>query len=252
MTAAIVQARMTSTRLPGKVLKEVMGRPLLSYQIERLKRIGNIDKIIIATTVNKEDDPLVSLCQKEGVSFFRGSENDVLDRYYQTAKKFDIKHIMRITADCPLIDPEICDKVVNRYFEAEADYIHTGLTFAEGLDCELMSFKALERAWHEAGLKSEREHVTQYIQNHPELFKKMTVQNKTDDSKYRYTVDEREDFLVVKAIIQNLYDKDSAPFPADEIKAFLDTNQEVFRTNEHVIRNQGLMKSLGEENDPAN
>ena len=247
MIAAIVQARMTSTRLPGKVLLKVMGRPLLSYQIERLRRINNIDNIIIATTVNRDDDPIVELCNRESVFYFRGSENDVLDRYYQAAKKFGVNDIMRITADCPLIDPEICSRVVNVYLESEVDYIHTGLTFAEGLDCEVLSFNVLERSRQEAVLLSEREHVTQYVHNHPELFKKVAFQNKTDDSKYRFTVDEQEDFLVVKAIFEGLYDTYSSLFSAAEIKSFLDAHPDIFQINAAVIRNYGLLKTFKDD-----
>lgn len=241
---AIIQARMTSTRLPGKVLMEVMGKSLLSYQIERLRFSKMIDKIIIATTVNKEDDPIVDLAQKEELDFYRGSEDDVLDRYYQTAKKYNAAHIMRLTADCPLIDPDICDSIVGAFFENGVDYIRTGETFAEGLDCEIIGFEVLARAWQEANLKAEREHVTLYIRNHPELFKTMVKENETDDSRYRITVDEEEDFLVVKTILDNLYKGNDSYFTIKEIKSFLDTHPEVYRLNSHIIRNEGLLKSL--------
>ena len=238
---------MTSTRLPGKVLKEVMGRPLLSYQIERLEKIGEINKIIIATTINKEDNLIIKLCEKEKVPYYRGSEDDVLDRYYEAAKKFGVDHILRITADCPLIDPEICSHVIKVYFGSEVDYVHTGPTFAEGIDCEIMSFRALEKAWQEARLKSEREHVTRYFYNHPELFTEVALTNKTDDNKYRFTVDNYEDFLVVKAILEALYSKSSKLFSANEIKEFLDIHPDVLSLNAHVKRNEGLMKSLKED-----
>jgi len=247
MLAAIIQARMTSTRLPGKVLKEVMTRPLLSYQIERLRGVRKIEKIIVATTTNREDDPIVDLCNREEVDFYRGSEHDVLDRYYQTAKKFEVEHIMRITSDCPLIDPQICKSVIDVYFKTGADFVHTGLTFAEGVDCEILSFRSLERAWNEANLKSEREHMTLYLHNHPGLFKKITLTNKTDDSRYRFTVDEQEDFLVVKAVLEGLYKKNAQPFTTDEIKKFLDTHEEIFRLNLNIVRNQGLIKSLKQD-----
>ena len=241
---AIVQARMTSTRLPGKVLMEVMGRPLLSYQIERLRFSKIIDKIIVATTVNKEDDPIVKLCQKEGLDFYRGSEEDVLDRYYKTAKKYNAIHIMRLTADCPLIAPDICDSIAKLYFESGVEYIRTGETFAEGLDCETIGFKALIKAWLEAESKSDREHVTLYIRNHPELFKTMVNENETDDSRYRITVDEENDFFVVKAILENLYKGNDSYFTVREIKSYLDSHPEVYRLNSDIIRNEGMLKSL--------
>ncbi len=247
MIAAIVQARMTSSRLPGKVLKEVMGKPLLLYQIERLKRIVNIEDIIIATTTNKEDDPIVQMCKRESISCYRGEEYDVLDRYYHAGKKFGVDHIMRITADCPLIDPMLCDHIIDVYLKSNIDLIHLAPTFAEGLDCEMLSFKALENAWKNARLKSEREHVTLYLNNNPGLFKKTVIENSTDDSKYRFTVDELEDFEVVKAIIEALYKEDAEQFSTDEIKLYLDGHPEIFMKNAHIIRNEGLLESLKEE-----
>lgn len=247
MIAAIIQARMTSTRLPGKVLKEVMGKPLLGYLVERLHYCRSFDKIILATTVNKDDEPIVSFAKREGLLFYRGSEHDVLDRYYQAASQFNIKHVIRITSDCPLIDPQICDYVVEGYLKSNVDLTHTGPTFAEGVDCEIFSFNALERAWKEAALKSEREHVTVYCHNHPELFKKVTLVNKTADDKYRFTVDEYEDFIVVKAIIEKLYRKESLLTTA-EIKSFLDENPSIFKINSHIIRNEGLLISIREDN----
>ena len=239
---------MTSTRLPGKVLMEVMGRPLLSYQIERLRFSKRIDNIIIATTTNKEDAPIVELAQKEGLNFYRGSEDDVLDRYYQTAKKYNVKHVMRLTADCPLIDPDICDSIANAYFENNVDYIRTGESFAEGLDCEIMGFNALAKAWRNAETKHEKEHVTLYIRNHPELFKIMVKENDTDDSKYRITVDEEEDFIVVKTILENMYKGKGTCFSTGKIKNFLNKNPEVYQLNAGIIRNEGSLKSLMEDN----
>jgi spore coat polysaccharide biosynthesis protein SpsF len=241
---AIVQARMTSTRLPGKVLMKVMGRPLLSYQIERLRFSKTIDQIIIATTVNREDNSIVELAQKERLDFYRGSENDVLGRYYQAAKKYNAVHIMRLTADCPLIDPDICDSIANAYFENGVDYIRTGESFAEGLDCEIIGFGVLARAWLEAKLKAEREHVTLYIRNHPEPFKTMVKENETDESRYRITVDEEEDFIVVKAILENLYKGEGTCFSIGEIKIFFKDNPDIYKLNRDIIRNEGLLKSI--------
>lgn len=248
MIAAIVQARMTSTRLPGKVMKVVNGRPLISYLVERLRFCNRLDKIILSTTINKEDDSIVLFAKKEeSLSIYRGLEYDVLDRYYQTAKKFKIDHIMRITSDCPLIDPQICDHIIDVYLSSGVDFVHTGATFAEGVDCEVLSFKTLEKAWNEASLKSEREHVTLYLHNHPEIFEKITLINETNDSKYRFTVDEPEDFEVVKAIIEALYRKGAAPFKTKEIITFLDEHPDIFKLNAHIIRNAGLLKSLNED-----
>jgi len=246
-TTAIIQARMSSTRLPGKVLMEVMGRPLLSYQIERLRFSKRIDEIIIATTTNKEDHPVATLAKKEGLKVYRGSEDDVLDRYYQSAAEYNAENIMRLTADCPLIDPAVCDQVVEYYISSKLDYVYTGETFAEGLDCEIFSFKALEKAWKNAQQKSEREHVTLYFINHPELFQCNKLEHETDDSKYRITVDQEEDYLVVKAIIENLYSRNDEYFGIEEIKLFLEANPNVFVINRNITRNEGLVKSLQED-----
>ena len=241
---AIIQARMTSTRLPGKVLMEVLGRPLLSYQIERLRFCKRIRDIIIATTTNKEDDPVAELAHKEGLKTFRGSEDDVLDRYYQAAKQYEAGYIMRLTADCPLIDPAHLDKMIKTFFLKNADYIFPSPTHAEGIDAEVFAFRALEIAHNYSKLGSEREHVTQYFHNNPEMFRIVRLENKSDDSKYRFTVDEKEDFQVVKSIIEELYNTKDSPFGVEEIKTFLDNHPDMFNLNSHITRNEGLIKSL--------
>jgi len=244
---AIIQGRMGSTRLPGKILMEVMRRPLLSYQIERLRLSKLIARIIVATTTNAEDDPVVELAQGEKLEIYRGSEHDVLDRYYQAAKTFSAEHVMRLTADCPLIDIDICDRISNEYFTSGSDYVRTGETFAEGVDCEIMSFKALERSWRNAKLTSEREHVTLYIRNHTDQFTVKTLENETDDSKYRITVDEEADFHVVEAILKNLYIRARSYFGIEAIKKFLKANPDIYALNANIVRNEGLLKSLAED-----
>ena len=244
---AIIQARMTSTRLPGKVLMEIMGRPLLSYQVERLRLSRGIGRIIMATTTNREDDPVAELAGREGISVFRGSEHDVLDRYYQAAREFGCGHVMRITGDNPLVEPEVCDRLVEIHLGEGADYSHTGPRLAEGLDCELFTRASLEKAWREAKLPSEREHVTLYINHHPELFKISVMDNDTDDSKYRITVDDRDDFEVVETIFTSLYPTAEPYIRIKDIKSFLRSNPEVMKKNMDKIRNEGLLISL--END---
>jgi spore coat polysaccharide biosynthesis protein SpsF len=203
MIATIVQARMTSTRLPGKVLKEVMGRPLLSYLIERLRFCRFSGKIILATTTNEEDNAIALLAKREKLAVYRGSENDVLDRYYKTAKEFRVDHVIRITSDCPLLDPRVTDLVVSHYLEGKYDYVSNVLArrYPDGLDTEVFSFQALEKTWQEAKLPSEREHVTPYIYKHPELFRLSGVRkNGKDLSWMRWTVDTAEDFEFVSKI----------------------------------------------------
>jgi spore coat polysaccharide biosynthesis protein SpsF (cytidylyltransferase family) len=245
--AAIIQARMNSTRLAGKVLMEVMGRPLLSYQIERLRFCKAIDDMIIATTENPQDDPIVHFAKEEGLKWYRGSENDVLDRYYRTAVKYHVRHIVRITADCPLIQPDVCDRTVKACLDSGADYVRTGSTFAEGLDCEVMRFESLHDAWRNARLDSEREHVTLYIRNRPDVFQSLEIENHIDDGIYRITVDEASDFDLVKAVIESLYEGKDRYFTIQDVKAFLNSHRHIFALNAHIIRNEGLMKSVQKE-----
>ena len=169
----IIQARMASTRLPGKVMKEVLGKPLLSYLIERIRCCKGVKDIILATTLNPEDDIIAMLGGKKGVNIFRGSENNVLKRFHEAATTFDAMHIMRITADCPLIDPDILYMLIEYYFAENMDYVSNCAcsTLPDGLDAEIFNFEALDYAYKHALLTSELEHVTPYIQNHPEIFK---------------------------------------------------------------------------------
>jgi len=243
MLSAIIQARMSSTRLPGKVLMEVMGKPLLLYQLERVKKVSQIKQIIVATTVNKEDDPIAKLCKEKSILYFRGSEEDVLERYYLSASQFQADPVIRLTADCPLLDPDILNKLINTYKNNNYDYVHTGLTYAEGLDCEIFSFRVLKIAYEKARLESEREHALLYLHNHKSDFHIFSMENSTDDSKYRFTVDEPEDYEVVKILIENLYRK-TETFDYQQIKQFLDSHYEIFRLNSNIIRNEGLSISL--------
>jgi spore coat polysaccharide biosynthesis protein SpsF len=208
-TALIVQARMTSTRLPGKVLKEVLGRPLLDYQVERLRRVRLQDGLIIATTVNTTDEPLVAFCEERKIPYYRGSEDDVLARYLEAAETFDVANIVRITSDCPLIDPEIVDRVIGTFFNnrENTDYVANTLerTFPRGLDCEIFSSDLLREIDKLATDSSEREHVTSYIYKHLEKYRLMNVAGEEDLSRYRWTVDTAEDFELIRRILTELY-----------------------------------------------
>jgi len=241
---AIIQARMASTRLPGKVLMEVKGKPLLAYQIEQLRFAGSLEELIVATTVNASDDPIAAFAERRGIPVFRGSEEDVLDRYYRAAGDFKCRHIMRLTADCPLIDPDVCEQLTDLYFEKGLMYAKTSPTFAEGLDCEIFSYKALKIAWKSAHLRSEREHVTLFFRNHPELFPATDLDNYSDDTKYRITVDQPEDFAVVKALIEVLHKEDTSPIHFHKIRSFFDRNPKIFSINKDAVRNEGLLRSL--------
>ncbi len=208
-TVIIDQARMTSTRLSGKVMKEVMGKPLLEYQIERLQQVKLADELVIATTTNDSDQPIIELCQRLGVAYYRGSEEDVLSRYFEAATKFQADVIVRVTSDCPLIDPGVMDEVIGLYIDnrEKYDYVSNALerTYPRGLDTEVFSMAALKKAHREAREQPEREHVTLFMYRRPEQFRLANFSSATDYSQYRWTVDTQEDFELLKLIFQELY-----------------------------------------------
>lgn len=251
MFIAIIQARMGSTRLPGKVMKEVLGKPLIKYLLERVSKSKYIDKIILATTENSEDDVLTKYVLSMGYDVFRGSEDDVLSRYYNAflilgELKDKVKGIVRITGDCPLFEPEVCDKLIKKYIDYNLDFANLDKTFAEGLDCAVFSKDLLYEAYTNSKLPSEREHVTQYFNRNRNKFNISSLVNETDDSKYRITVDEYKDLEVVKKIIKYFNEIDKA-MNIKNIKKYLDNNPRIFELNSNIIRNEGLIKSL--END---
>ncbi len=242
MICAIIQARFSSTRLPGKVLREINGRPMLSYMMERVDAAKNIDKVALATSIDSSDDPIEELCRKDNVLYYRGSLDDVLDRYYQTALRLKADTIVRLTGDCPLIDPKMIDDMVDVYKNSNYDYVANTLppkwTVPEGMDIEVFSFKNLKRAWSEAKKPSDREHVTFYFWNNPELFSVSRYNLKTDLSAYRLTVDYPEDFEVIEAIFTALYPKKRI-FTMEDIIEFLKDNPDIHRKNKDIESNQG-------------
>lgn len=207
--AIIVQARMGASRLPGKPLKQVLGKSLLSYLIERLKQCKTVDRLCIATTTNPQDDVIARAAEKAGVDMVRGSEEDVLARYVQAAQVLKCDLIVRITADCPLMDPALIDQLVTAFktHSSKVDYLSNTLkrTYPRGMDVEVFSHQALKKAAQEALLPEEREHVTLYMYRHPELFYLENFSYPQDHSNYRWTVDTPEDFVLIKHIIEALY-----------------------------------------------
>jgi spore coat polysaccharide biosynthesis protein SpsF len=241
---AIIQARMGSTRLPGKVLKEVCGRPLLWHLIYRLRRAKIIEDIVLATTSLDEDKVLLEKAQEWGVKAFAGSADDLLDRYYQAAKTFKADPVVRITADCPLIDPQVVDRAVREFFKQKnADAVGTDDTFPDGLDTTVYSFRALEKAWREAKLPSEREHVGPYISGHPELFQTGAISYTTNLSHLRWTVDQEEDLTLVREIFTRLF-REGEMFYTEDILKLLDREPHLRKINSHIVRNEGYLKSL--------
>jgi spore coat polysaccharide biosynthesis protein SpsF len=218
----IVQARMTSTRLPGKVLIKVLNKPLLEYQIERLKRVKLADEILIATTINSTDLPIIELCDRLSVPYFIGSENDVLARYHGAAKEHHADVVVRITSDCPLIDPQVIDKVIQFYldYRYKYDYVSNCLerSYPRGMDTEVFSFLALHQAFLEATEQPDREHVTPFIYMQPERYRLTQVVYSENQSLHRWTVDTADDFELIKRIIEALYPK----FPKFTLEDCLD------------------------------
>ena len=246
---AILQARMGAARLPGKVLLPVARMTFLEFELRQLKASKRVAEVILATTDHEADEPVAGLGEVLGLTVFRGSETDVLDRYHGAAELAGARHVMRLTGDCPLIQPDVCDRVVEEYFRTGADYCRTSARFAEGLDCEVISRTALDHAWREAVLPSEREHVTLFTRNRPERYKLVELDNPTDDGRYRLTLDEPEDAEVLRAVIEALYDESRPYIPVDEAKAWLDAHPEVFEKNAAIVRNEGLLKSLARERE---
>ena len=201
---AIIQARMGSTRLPGKVLLDLAGEPVLARVVNRTERATRLDEIVIATTTKSMDEAIVELCNSRGWAHFRGSEEDVLERYYQAARKYHADIVVRITSDCPLVEPEIIDLVVQEILEdGLLDYVSNALpprTFPRGLGVEAMTFKTLERAWQEDKNPAWREHVTPYIYRTPEKFRLKAVTNEKDLSYMRWTIDTWEDLEFIRCI----------------------------------------------------
>lgn len=246
VTIAIMQARMGSTRLPGKVLVPIAGKPLLEHIIDRVKRSQAIDKIVVATTVKKQDKPIIAIAQKCNVDSFIGSEKDVLDRFCQAAKKYRAGTIVRTTADNPFVDPEVIDKVVGYYLKHKksVDYVSNTIkpTYPEGLDVEVFSSGALEKAWREAKRPSEREHVTPYIWNHPERFRLANIENDEDLSHLRWTLDTEADLRFAREIYARLYH--GQVFLMKDILALLRAEPELAQINQGIARNAGYLESL--------
>lgn len=245
----IIQARCGSTRLPNKVLKNLCGKPALQRMIERVQKSKVVDEVMVATSIAKNNLPILSLCAELGVRVGVGSEDDVLDRYYQTAKLLKPEYIIRLTADCPCFDAELLDDALLG-IKDDTDYMGMlSETFADGLDIQIITYNALEKSWHEAVHSFEREHVTQYAIRHPEIFKLQDYVSPIGFfGNHRWTVDEPEDFEVVKRIYKHfMYDKNTDEFGYRDILNFLDEHPEIRQINSKFHRDEGLEKSIRED-----
>lgn len=236
-TAILIQARMGAARLPGKPLFKVLGRPLLSYLIERLKHVSNADKVIVATSIHPRDKLIADAAQKAGAEVFRGSENDVLDRFYQAAKQAQADIVVRITADCPLMDPSLVEKLIGLYISKNDPWLFASntiqRTFPRGMDIEVFSIQALEEAWNKAKLPYEREHVTPYLYTHPERFAQIQLTQKIDQSLCRWTVDTPEDFRLISKLLAAIYPI-NPNFSLKELCQIYNTHPEWHAINAHI------------------
>ena len=247
-TVVIIQARMGSTRLPGKVLRPIAGRPMLWHIVQRVRQVGNLTDVVVATSDQPTDRPLRAFCSAEGISFFAGSENDVLDRFYRAARTFDGDPLVRITGDCPFVDPDLVSSLIGLYQTGRYDYVSVttgagalyleGGRFPDGLDAECFSFKTLERAWKDATHALDREHVTSYIWRNKDLFRCSHLTAAQDLSKLRWTVDNEADFEVVSRVYEALYREGKAFLMADILGYFAE-HPELASANQLFIGKEG-------------
>lgn len=236
---AIIQARMGSSRLPGKVLQEICGKPLLLHEVIRVRRARTLGQVVVATTDNPEDDRIAEVCRASGIPCFRGDPQDVLDRYYKAAQLFSAETIVRLTGDCPVIDPQEIDRTVTAYFETGVDFAANRLpppwtrTTPIGMDTEVVSFENLARAWREAEQKFEREHVMPYFYAQEGRFKVLLVDHTPDLGAYRLTVDTPEDLALIREVFAHFDCSDE--FLLDDMIALMNQRPDLRSLNAQVV-----------------
>lgn len=240
MIVALLQARMTSCRLPGKVLMPILGRPMLLRQIERVQKSTLIDKLVIVTSTDASDDAIKKLCDMNNLACYRGALDDVLDRYYRAACYYRADIIVRLTGDCPLSDPEVIDKVVRVYLDSDCDYASNTLNpqYPDGYDVEVFNSDVLYRAWVSATKKNDREHVTQYIVKNPDLFKLKNIDSEFDFSFWRLTVDYEDDYFLIKKIYQKMHSA------GDEIMDLPSVIEIIKTLDSYDLRNQYRARNI--------
>lgn len=241
----LVQARMASTRLPGKVLMPILDKPLLAYLVERLQRVECAHSFAIATSISPLDQPIVDFCEAEDVTVYRGSEEDVLARFYHAAKAEGADLVVRITADCPLIDPALIDAMIQAFLDAEPPITCLSNTidrsFPRGMDAEVFRFSALEDAYMHAEQQYQREHVTPYIYAHPSKYPFQSYKREGEPVDHlRWTVDEEDDFALVKKVIETLYPK-NPNFSLEDLLELFDAHPEWAEINAHVLQKKTLV-----------
>lgn len=243
---AIIQARCGSSRLPGKVLSDISGSTALERMLSRVSQSEKIDEMIVATTLNKEDVPIVNLVSGLGYRVFAGNSGDVLDRYYQAAKLIEPEYVIRLTADCPLFDWRVLDDAIDVLAPETDDLAMLSETFPDGQDLEIVRFPVLEQVWRKAKLASEREHVTLYLRNHKKEFAVQDYACKLGNlNAERWTLDEPEDLEMIRRVYEHFLPR--MDFSMEEIYAFLSKHPEIRGINQGLIRNEGLLKSLADD-----
>lgn len=244
-TIAIIQARMSSSRFPGKVLKHLNKKPLLQWMIERVRHCTLIDKIVIATSTENEDDAIALWCQSNNQDYYRGELDNVLARFYHAAKKYQAKTIVRLTADCPIIDPKIIDKHIHFYQQHRYDYVSNGpiMTYPDGMGVEVFSEQTLRHVYQQATLLSEKEHVTAYIYKHPDQFSLYNFKYKQDFSWIRITIDYPDDFTLVESLVNALQPHNKL-FSLEDIITYIKKNPNLLNLNNHHTPNEGYDLSL--------
>jgi spore coat polysaccharide biosynthesis protein SpsF (cytidylyltransferase family) len=245
---AILQARISSSRLPGKVLLPVLGEPMLFRQIERIRRAGRIDHLVVATSTDRSDDALVEACTARKIPCARGSLDDVLDRFVQCALPYQPDIVVRLTGDCPLADPRLIDAMLQAFAVGDYDYLSNASppSFPDGLDVEVMRFSSLVVAYREAKLPSEREHVTPFFRAHPERFRLGNYTSEVDRSGLRWTVDEAQDMEFVRSVYELLYPA-KPDFSTEDILELLESHPQLQSLNSNLERNAGFKKSLQDD-----
>jgi len=253
---AIIQARMGSSRLPNKVMMPISETPILGWMIERVSACSEIDEIVIATTTSRQDDLIANFFQGSGCSIFRGSEHDVLDRYYRAAKKFNADLIVRITGDCPLLDPRILKEMIEYFLSERPDFLSNSeplpSSWPDGMDISIITIEALTKAWLSSRKPSEREHVTFYFWNNPNQFKCRRIEHIPDLSNYRITLDYEEDFELIKRVIENFGAKDSEKLKnisMDQIINFIKDDPGLYKINHKYTRGLGWKESFDKDRD---
>ena len=245
-TVCIIQARLASTRLPEKVLVDIAGKPMLAHVIERAAAITRVDAVVVATTTAAEDRVVRDAARKHGAHAFAGNPTDVLDRYCRAACEFRADAVVRVTADCPLLDPAVSSRVTERFAQGDLDYCSNILppTYPDGLDTEVISFAALERVWREADLPSDREHVTTYIRTRPHRFRTANIEARVDLSALRWTVDEPDDLEFVREVIRHLAPRPGEMPGFDAVLRVVRENPGLAKLNASFQRNEGWKSSV--------